>query len=158
MIINTCLPEIPQDNFGTQQFEEVKTMHRRKMLSLLGAGPALVAGSAAFGRTQPQAAGGDGLITVMNPAIANKLAERVALAPRIKDLNNKLIYMINLSWEGPDAANYFYGAMTEWLQKHYKGVRTKIKVTADGMFGTDASILKEIKDNHADAVIIGVAG
>ena len=133
-------------------------MHRRKMLSLLGAGPVLAAGTAAYGRTGPRVSGSDDLITVMNPAIPNKLAERIALAPRIKDLNNRLIYMINLSWEGPDAANYFYGAMTQWLQKHYKGVKTVIKVTADGMFGTDASILKEIKDNNAGAVIIGVAG
>lgn len=133
-------------------------MHRRKILTLLGATPALVAGTAAYGRTDPRVSSGDDLITVMNPAIASKQAERIALAPRIKDLNNKLIYMINLSWEGPDAANYFYGAMTQWLQQHYKGVKTVIKVTSDGMFGTDASILKEIKDNDAGAVIIGVAG
>lgn len=133
-------------------------MHRRKMLSLLGAGPALVAGTATYGRTEPRVSGGDDLITVMNPAIPNKLAERIALAPRIKDLNNKLIYMINLSWEGPDAANYFYGAMMDWLQNHYTGVRTVVKVTPDGMFGTDPTILKAIKDSHADAVIVGVAG
>ena len=133
-------------------------MDRRKMLTLLGAGPAVVAGSAAYARTEAKASGGDELITVMNPAIANREADRVALTPRIKDLNNKLIYMINLSWEGPDAANYFYGAMTQWLQKHYQGVRTVIKVTADGMFGTDASILNEIKENKAGAVIVGVAG
>ena len=138
-------------------------MDRRKMLTLLGGGSALVAGTAAYGRTpQQQAAGksstGEDLITVMNPAIASQLAERVPLAPRIKSLNNKLIYMINLSWEGPDAANTFYAAMTDWLQKHYKGVRTVVKVTADGMFGTDPGILEEIKENHASAVIIGVGG
>jgi len=134
-------------------------MDRRKILALLGAGPALVAGTTAYGRTvSRELEGGDDLISVMNPAIASKLAERVALTPRLNDLNNKLIYMINLSWEGPDAANYFYGAMTDWLQRHYTGVSTVVKVTPDGMFGTDAAILKEIKDNHADAVIVGVAG
>jgi hypothetical protein len=140
-------------------------MDRRKMLALLGVSPALVAGPPAYGRTLPRAIDGDSsvgssdeLITVMNPAIANKLAPRVPLAPRLKDLNNKLIYMINLSWEGPDAANYFYGAMTDWLQKHYTGVRTVVRVTAEGMFGTDPSIIKAIKENHANAVIIGVAG
>jgi len=139
-------------------------MDRRKMLALLGASPALVAGSPAYAGTAPRrlegdsSVDGDGLITVMNPAIENKAAERVPLAPRLKTLNNKLIYMINLSWEGPDAANYFYGAMTDWLQKNYTGVRTVVKVTAEGMFGTDPGILKAIQDNHADAVIIGVAG
>ena len=66
--------------------------------------------------------------------------------------------MINLSWEGPDAANYFYGAMTDWLHQHHTGVRTVVKVTAEGMFGTDPSIIKSMKDNHADAAIVGVAG
>jgi hypothetical protein len=139
-------------------------MDRRKVLAMLGISPALVAGSPAYARTplrafsEDSSAGGDGRITVMNPAIANKLATRVPLVPPLKDLNNKLIYMINLSWEGPDAANYFYAAMTEWLQKHYTGVRTVVKVTAEGMFGTDPSIINEIKTNHADAVIVGVAG
>ena len=139
-------------------------MDRRKMLALLGASPALVAGTPTFATpaARPPAGesyeGSDERITVMNPGIANKLAARVALAPRLKDMNNKLIYMINLAWEGPDAANYFYDAMTDWLQQHYTGVRTKIKVTAEGMFGTDPSVLKAIREDHADAVIVGVAG
>ncbi len=139
-------------------------MDRRKLLALLGASPALVAGAPSYARTAPIAvpedssAGGDGLITVMSPAIPGKLAARVPLVPPLKDLNNKLIYMVNLSWEGPDAANYFYGAMTEWLQKHYTGVKTVVKVTAEGMFGSDPAIVKEIIASHADAAIVGVAG
>ncbi|MGH9737228.1 MAG: hypothetical protein ACRD4X_01400 [Candidatus Acidiferrales bacterium] len=139
-------------------------MDRRKMLALLGASPALVAGTPAFATAAARPLGSDSYegsderITVMNPGIASKVAGRVPLAPRLKDMNNKLIYMINLSWEGPDAANYFYNAMTDWLHEHYTGVRTVVKVTAEGMFGTDPSVLKAIKENHADAVVVGVAG
>ena len=139
-------------------------MDRRKMLALLGISPALVADSPAYARTAPKAvpqdssAGGNGLITVMNPAIPGKLADRVPLVPPLNGLQDKLIYMINLSWEGPDAANYFYGAMTEWLDKHYSGIKTVVKVTAEGMFGSDPAILKEIIANKADAAIVGVAG
>jgi hypothetical protein len=139
-------------------------MDRRKMLALLGASPALVAGTPAFATPAARPLAGDSYegsderITVMNPAIASKVAARVALAPRLKDMNNKLIYMINLAWEGPDAANYFYDAMTDWLHQHYTGVRTKVKVTAEGMFGTDPSVLKDIRASHADAVVVGVAG
>lgn len=139
-------------------------MDRRKMLALLGASPALVAGTPAFATPAARRPAGesyegsDERITVMNPAIASKVAERVALAPRLKDMNNKLIYMLNLAWEGPDAANYFYDAMTDWLHEHYTGVRTKVKVTAEGMFGTDPSVLKDIRASHADAVVVGVAG
>jgi hypothetical protein len=141
-------------------------MDRRKMLALLGMSPALAAGSPAYARTAPKTVpevpSGDGtsegLITVMNPAIAGKLATRVPLVPPLNTLQDKTIYMINLSWEGPDAANYFYGAMREWLDKHYSGVKTVVKVTAEGMFGSDPSILKEITVSKADAAIIGVAG
>ncbi len=142
-------------------------MDRRRVLALLGLGPTLVTGSPAYGRMTPRAVAGDSdartdgspdLITVMNPAIAGRLAARVPLAPPLSTLDNKTIYLINLSWEGPDAANYFYGAMTDWLQKHYSGVKTTVKVTAEGMFGSDPSIIKEIIANKADAAIVGVAG
>jgi hypothetical protein len=134
------------------------------MLALLGVSPALVADSPAYARTAPKAVpkdsspDGDSRITVMNPAISGKLATRVPLVPPLDSLQDKTIYMINLSWEGPDAANYFYGAMTEWLNKHYSGVKTIVKVTAEGMFGSDPAILKEIIANKADAAIVGVAG
>jgi hypothetical protein len=135
-------------------------MDRRKVLRYLGISPALFAGfpASAEKSRMPSRDGEGDRITVMNPGIANRLAERVPLAPPLDDLENKLIYMINLSWEGPDAANYFYGAMTEWLQAHYSGVKTVVKVTADGMFGIDSSIMKEITANKPDAVIVGVAG
>jgi hypothetical protein len=139
-------------------------MDRRKMLALLGISPALVGTSPAYGQTSPTgisrdySGAGDGLITVMNPAIAGKLATRVPLVPPLDSLQNKTIYMINLSWEGPEAANYFYGAMTEWLNKHYSGVKTVVKVTAEGMFGSDPAILKEIMAAKADAAVVGVAG
>jgi len=134
------------------------------MLAFLGISPTLVAGSPTYARTAPKAApegspaNGESLITVMNPAIAGKLATRSPLAPPLDKLDGKKIYMVNLSWEGPDAANYFYGAMTEWFDKHYTGVKTIVKVTAEGMFGSDPSIIKDIIASKADAAIVGVAG
>lgn len=139
-------------------------MDRRKMLTLLGVSPVLAVDTPAHARRPPtvepevSSASGEGLITVMNPAIPGKLATRVPLVPPLDGLDNKKIYMINLSWEGPDAANYFYGAMTEWLQKRYTGVKTTVKVTAEGMFGSDPSIIKDIIASKADAAIVGVAG
>ena len=136
------------------------------MLALLGVSPALVVDSPAYAHTAPKSIsrhshdndGGGELITVMNPAIAGKVAERVPLVAPLDTLNNKTIYMVNLSWEGPDAANYFYEAMTEWLNQHYSGVKTKVKVTAEGMFGADPGLLKDITASKADAAIVGVAG
>jgi len=139
-------------------------MDRRQMLAVLGLSPGLVTGSPSYARSISEAApsksptAGEGLVTVMNPGIPNNLATRHPLAPPLDTLDNKLIYMINLSWEGPDAGNYFYGAMTEWLVQRYPGIKTVVKVTADGMFGLDPAILKEMAANKADGAIVGVAG
>ncbi len=68
-------------------------MDRRKMLAMLGLSPALVAGSPAYARTAvkavPDSSAGDGLITVLNPGIPNKLATRYPLAPPLDNLENK---------------------------------------------------------------------
>lgn len=137
-------------------------MDRRKMLAMLGLSPALAASSPAYTRTAakaaPDSSAGDGLITVSNPGIPGKLATRYPLAAPLDNLENKTIYMINLSWEGPDAGNYFYGAMREWLAQRYPGIKTVVKVTADGMFGSDPAILKEMIASKADGAIVGVAG
>jgi hypothetical protein len=138
-------------------------MDRRKVLRFLGVSPALLTGFPASAEKAPAGvSSSDGnagdLITVMNPAIAGKLATRVPLAPPLDSLDNKTIYMVNLSWEGPDAANYLYEAMTQWLNQHYTGVKTIVKVTAEGMFGSDPSLLKAITASKADAAIVGVAG
>ncbi len=141
-------------------------MDRRSMLAFLGASPALLGGlpaSTAKAREKVPSSPSsnyesEGRITVMNPAIAGKLAMRVPLVTPLDNLDNKTIYFVNLSWEGPDAANYFYGAMREWFDKHYTGVKTIVKVTAEGMFGSDPSLLKDITANKADAAIVGVAG
>jgi hypothetical protein len=140
-------------------------MDRRSMLTFLGASPALLggfptgaAGAREIGLPPFPASEAGSQITVMNPAIAGKLATRVPLVPPLDSLDNKTIYFINLSWEGPDAANYFYGAMREWFDKNYKGVQTIVKVTAEGMFGSDPSVLKDITAKKADAAIVGVAG
>ena len=138
-------------------------MRRRKMLAMLGLSPALVAGSPAYvgiPEIAPAAPSleGERRMTVMNPGIPNKLATRYPLAAPLDSLDNKLIYMINLSWEGPDAGNFFYGAMSERLADRYRGIKTVVKITADGMFGLDPAILREMTANKADGAIVGVAG
>ena len=140
-------------------------MDRRRMLALLGASPALIGNSPAYagaapraGRPETSADAGSELITVMNPAIAGKQAARVPLAPPLDTLNGKTIYFVNLAWEGPDAANYIFDAMREWIDKRYSGVKTLVKVTAEGMFGGDPAIVKDVLASKADAAIVGVAG
>ena len=140
-------------------------MDRRKMLALLGASPSLIASSPAYARPSSRVAEApadapseQALVTVMNPAIAGKQAARVPLAPPLDSLNGKRIYFVNLAWEGPDAANYIFEAMRDWFDQHYQGVKTVVKVTAEGMFGGDPALVKDVLASKADAAIVGVAG
>ena len=40
------------------------------------------------------------LITVLNPAVSDQLAERVPLAPRLDKLEGKTIYLVDTNYEG----------------------------------------------------------
>jgi len=51
------------------------------------------------------------LITVLNPAISTKLAERVPLGPRLNTLEGKTIYLVDMQWGGPEAA---YSVIDDW--------------------------------------------
>ena len=140
-------------------------MNRRKLLTLLGTLPA-VAGSPALARTareaartpEPNPVNSSGAITVLNPAIASKLAERVPLADRLKSLEGKTIYLVDIQWGGPDAGYDLLEVMSEWLAKNVPGVKTVMRRTTGNMFTDDPGMRKEMVDKHADAAIVGVAG
>jgi hypothetical protein len=139
-------------------------MDRRKMLALLGASPAFVAGTPAFARTTPSptptATGGESkeLITVLNPAIETKLAERVPLAQRLRSLEGKTIYLVDTDWGGMEQNGGILHEMQAWFAQNMPSVKTIYKIKAGNFVTDDPGLWKEIADNHGDGVIIGVAG
>lgn len=138
-------------------------MDRRKMLALLGAGPAILTGGPAQAKPIEKAAprassSASGLITAMNPAIANKLAERFPLVPPLRSLDGKTIYMIDIQWGGPESAQSFFEEMQAWFAKNMPGVKTVYKKTAGNMFTDDPGLRKEIIAKKVDAAIVGIAG
>jgi hypothetical protein len=140
-------------------------MDRRKMLALLGVSPAIFAGSPAHAlplpgeKAAPEASSvnGDGPMTVLNPAIPGKLAERFPLVAPLDTLEGKTIYMINIQWGGPDSADSFFGAMQEWFAKNMPSVKTVLRLTSGDMFTDDPGLRKEMIAQKADAAIVGVA-
>jgi len=98
------------------------------------------------------------LITILNPAIATKLADRVPLAPRLKTLNGKTIYLVDTDWEGLGHNTIILEEMQKWFAKHIPSLKTIIKTKKGGYMQDDPALWKEIADNHGDGVIIGVAG
>jgi hypothetical protein len=98
------------------------------------------------------------LITVMNPAISDKMVERVPLTPRIGGLEGKTIYMVDLQWGGPEAAYSVYEEMQAWFSRNMPSVKTVIRRSNGGPFGDDPALRKEIVENKAGGAIIGIGG
>ena len=118
---------------------------------------ALICGCNALQQAGRTSGTGD-LITVLNPAIASKLAERVPLAPRISTLEGKTIYLVDIQWGGPDAAYSVFEEIQGWFSRNMPGVKVVLKRTASSMFADDPGLRKEIRDKKVDAVLIGIAG
>jgi hypothetical protein len=137
-------------------------MDRRKMLALLGVSPALVAGAPSFASASPGPAPAaassesNGLVTVLNPGVATKLAERKPLAPRLHTLEGKKIYLVDTDWDGQTSG--VLQEMEAWFAQHMPDVKIVYKMKR-GMFTTDdPGLWKEIAASGGDGVIIGVAG
>ena len=98
-----------------------------------------------------------GMITVLNPACTNNMAERVPLAPRpFNSLDGKTIYMVDIGWGGPDAAYDVFQVMQGWFTSHIPSVKTEL-VRKNGSFGMDdPDLWQEIKAK-GDACIIGIS-
>jgi hypothetical protein len=97
------------------------------------------------------------LITVLNPAISSKLAERVPLAPRLDTLEGKTIYLYDTQWGGPQAAYSVYEEMQGWFSRNMPSVKTVI-YRGPGWMAEDKEILKVVTANKVDGVILGIAG
>ena len=99
----------------------------------------------------------DKLITVLNPAITEKPAERVSLAPRLDTLEGKTIYLVDMNYEGIGGTPVM-GEMQAWFTKNMPGVKTVLRLKRGNYITDDPALWKEIVDNGADGVIMGVAG
>ena len=97
------------------------------------------------------------LITVMNPAVIDKLAERVPLAPRLDTLEGKTIYIVDTNYEGMGPTPVME-EIPRWFAKNMPGVKAIFKLKSGNYASDDPALWKEIADNKGSGVIIGVAG
>lgn len=99
----------------------------------------------------------DKLITVMNPAIMEKPAKQVSLAPRLDTLQGKTVYLVDLNYEGMNGTPVM-GEMQAWFTENMPGVNTVLKLKKGSYIADDPTLWKEIADSGGDGVILGVAG
>ncbi len=100
----------------------------------------------------------DELITVLNPAVASRMANRLPLAPRLDTLDGKTIYLIDINWGGPEAALNVFEEMQVWFTQNMPGVKTVIRMKKGGYEMDDPELWKEIGEGKGDAAILGVSG
>jgi hypothetical protein len=137
-------------------------MDRRKMLALLGVSPALVASTPSFASASPRPAtatfgsASNDLVTVLNPGIATKFAERIPLAPRLHTLEGKTIYLVDTDWDGQTSG--VLQEMQTWFAQHMPGVKIIYKMKKGNFATDDPGLWKEIAASGGDGVIFGVAG
>ncbi len=132
-------------------------MKRKRLLSnclfialvLVGIAPAQTSRNVAASR--------DKLITVLNPAVADKLAERVPLAPRLDTLEGKTIYLVDTNYEGMGRLPVL-DEMHAWFARNMPGVKIIMKLKSGNYAADDPALWKEIAANKGKGVIIGVAG
>ncbi len=93
----------------------------------------------------------------MNPAVREILAERVNLTPRLKSLEGKTIYLVDMNYEGIDGTPVM-GEIQAWFNKNMPGVKTVLRIKKGNYIEDDPELWKEITDEGGDGVIMGVAG
>ena len=96
-------------------------------------------------------------ITVMNPVVESKLAERLPLAPRLDTLEGKTLYMVDINWGGPDAGYGVFKQIEAWLAVNMPSVKVEIRRLRGSYMMEDPALYKEIADK-GDAALIGISG
>jgi len=98
------------------------------------------------------------LITVLNPAIENKMVDRIPMtAPRLDKLDGKTIYLVDINWGGPEAAYSVFEEMKDWFARNIPTANIIIK-RKSGMYTVDdPELWKEIAAN-GNAALVGISG
>ena len=130
----------------------------KSLASLLVCAILICAGIVPVQAGSKSAPGKDNLITILNPAVATRLADRVPLAPRLDTLEGKTIYLVDDNWGGMGENGILHDEMEAWFAEHMPGVKIVRKIKKGNFVTDDPALWKEIADNKGDGVILGVAG
>jgi hypothetical protein len=130
-------------------------MNRRKVLSLLGISPALLAGAgaeAASGSAKKAAPVAPAKITALNPRGLPPPVQLVPMAPRLASLDGKTIFLVS---DGFPGADHFLAQVGLWFQKNMPSVKTEYRLKAGAFADDDPKLNAEIKAS-GNAVIMAI--
>jgi len=134
-------------------------MNRRKMLSLLGVSPAILAA----GRVKAQstkkksdakayAAGGPAKLEALNPKGTPPPIKLVPMAKRLDSLDGKTVFLVS---DGFPGADHFLNQVAMWFKKNMPSVKTEYRLKAGAFADDDPALNAEIKA-QGNAVIMAI--
>jgi hypothetical protein len=130
-------------------------INRRKLLSLLGVTPAVLAGSPALAgqpKTNTPVHAGDPKIETLNPKGMPPPIQLIPMAPRLSTLDGKTVYLVSDGFAGADR---FLAQIKIWFSKNMPSVTTVYRLKAGGLADDDPKLWAEIKA-HGNAMIMAI--
>jgi len=133
-------------------------VNRRKLLSLLGMSPALLAGPGADAEQKKKGAqsgaGSEPRITAVSPKGTPPPIQLYSMAPRAASLDGKTIYVVDAT--SFDGSETLLKKMQEWFQQNMPTVKTVFRKKAGVYAEDDPKLWAEIKANaYATIMAIG---
>src|SRR5208337_5689910 len=122
-------------------------INRRKLLSLLGVSPAVLAGSPALAdqtkkKKSPAKPSGEAKVETLNPKGTPPSIQLLPMAPRLDTLDGKTIYLVSDGFAGADR---FLNQIAIWFSKNMPSVKTVYRLKTGGLAGDDPALCAEIK-------------
>ena len=134
-------------------------INRRKILSLLGASPAILAASAQAADHDKKKKGSEAAappdinsikIEGLNPRGIPPAIQLVPMAPRLKTLDGKTIYLIS---DGFPGADHFLNQIAIWFSKNMPSVKTVYRLKAGAFADDDPTLWAELKEKANGAIM-----
>ena len=129
-------------------------MNRRKMLSLLGMSPALLAGSNANGQqTKANTAkppSSESKVAGLNPKGTPPPIQLIPMAPRLGSLDGKTVYLVDTGFTG---GGFLLNQIQLWFGRNMPTVTTVFKRKAGPYAEDDPALWKEIKEKGNAAIM-----
>jgi hypothetical protein len=139
-------------------------INRRKLLSLIGMSPAILAGAAgsagaaaapekeAKAGAGKQGSSGENKIVGLNPRGVPPPIHLIPMAPRLSTLDGKTVYLVDTGFHGSDA---LLAQVAGWFSRNKPSVTTVFRRKAGPYAEDDPKLWAEIKDK-GNAVIMAV--
>jgi hypothetical protein len=127
-------------------------INRRRLLSLLGTSPVLLAGSAAEAKSKKNAVreGSAEKFTAVSPKGTPPPVQRFPMAPRLDTLKGKTIYLVDTGFFG---GGLLLHQMQDWFQENMPDVKTVFRKKAGGWAADDPPLWAEIKAKGNAAIM-----